>query len=145
MERSVSRIVTVLATTALVVASSVGLAAAEIRIGVLMPLTGKGAAYGQHQQPAIKMFLEDLEKTGKGQAIKLIPYDTRNGELLAEYCIRFADDGDRLPPADDVLSRWRTLRSREREQPTSTAAPTTWRAIPRLRVDPPGEPDRGDL
>ncbi len=45
----------------------------------------------------------------------LIAYDTASGELLSEFCIRFADDGERLPPADDVLARWMTLRSRERE------------------------------
>jgi hypothetical protein len=45
----------------------------------------------------------------------LIAYDTATGELLSEFCIRFADDGERLPPADDVLARWMTLRSHERE------------------------------
>ena len=70
---------------ALLLAGTAGLAAAELRVGVLMPLTGKGAAYGQHQQPAIKMFLEDVEKAAKGVPFKLVTYDTRgeNSEALA--------------------------------------------------------------
>ncbi|HWP76900.1 MAG TPA: hypothetical protein VNU03_20435, partial [Methylomirabilota bacterium] len=31
-------------------------AVAQVKIGVLMPLSGKGASYGAHQQVAIKMF-----------------------------------------------------------------------------------------
>ena len=77
MERSLSRLLAFLVVAALVVTGTADLAAAEVRIGVLMPLTGKGAAYGQHQQPAIKMFMEDLEKAGKAASLKLIPYDTR--------------------------------------------------------------------
>jgi len=45
----------------------------------------------------------------------LIAYDPATGELLSEFCIRFADGGDRLPPADDILARWMTLCSREQE------------------------------
>ena len=44
----------------------------------------------------------------------LIAYDTETGELLAEYCVGFIDeDGERLPPADDVLAKWMTLRGVE--------------------------------
>jgi branched-chain amino acid transport system substrate-binding protein len=46
-------------------------AAAQPKIGVLMPLSGKGASYGAHQQVAIKMFQD------KGEALKLVIYDTR--------------------------------------------------------------------
>lgn len=46
-------------------------AAAQPKIGVLMPLSGKGASYGAHQQVAIKMFQE------KGDALRLVIYDTR--------------------------------------------------------------------
>ena len=28
----------------------------------------------------------------------LVAYDTATGELLAEYCVGFHDDGERLPP-----------------------------------------------
>lgn len=53
-------------------------AAAEVKIGVLLPLSGKGSAYGQHQEIAMKMALEELEKTGiKGEPVKLVVYDTR--------------------------------------------------------------------
>ncbi|MFL5871309.1 MAG: hypothetical protein ACJ75R_09520 [Solirubrobacterales bacterium] len=45
----------------------------------------------------------------------LVAYDTETKELLSEYCIAFADDGERLPPADDVLAKWMTLRGSERE------------------------------
>ena len=43
----------------------------------------------------------------------LVAYDTQTGELLAEYCVGFHDDGERLPPADDVLAKWMTLRGIE--------------------------------
>ena len=46
-------------------------AAAQPKIGVLMPLSGKGASYGAHQQVAIKMFQD------RGEALKLVIYDTR--------------------------------------------------------------------
>ena len=38
-------------------------ASADVKIGILMPLSGKGASYGQHQETAMKMALEELEKT----------------------------------------------------------------------------------
>lgn len=53
-------------------------AVADIKIGVLMPLSGKGASYGKHQEIAMKMAMEELEKTGiKGEKLQVIPYDTR--------------------------------------------------------------------
>jgi hypothetical protein len=45
----------------------------------------------------------------------LVAYDTETGEVLCEYCVAFADDGRRLPPADDVLAKWMTLSGGERE------------------------------
>lgn len=50
----------------------------------------------------------------------LIAYDSETGGLLCEYCVGFPDRsdaalGERLPPADDVLAKWISLRSRERE------------------------------
>jgi hypothetical protein len=45
----------------------------------------------------------------------LVAYDTETGELLAEYCVGFHDEGERLPPADDVLAKWMTLRGIEYE------------------------------
>lgn len=48
----------------------------------------------------------------------LVGYDARSGELLSEYCVRFADGsdpeaGERLPDADDVLAKWLALRMDE--------------------------------
>jgi hypothetical protein len=45
----------------------------------------------------------------------LVAYDTDTGEPLCEYCVAFADDGERLPPADDVLAKWMALNGAERE------------------------------
>ena len=45
----------------------------------------------------------------------LIAYETETGALLSEYCVRFRDDGERLPDADDVLAKWMALKGRERE------------------------------
>lgn len=62
-----------------------GPAAADVKIGVLMPLSGKGASYGQHQDIAMKMALEALEKTGiKGEKVQTVVYDTRgeNAEAI---------------------------------------------------------------
>ena len=60
-------------------------AGADVKIGILMPLSGKGASYGQHQEIAMKMALEALEKTGiKGEKVEAIVYDTRgeNAEAI---------------------------------------------------------------
>jgi branched-chain amino acid transport system substrate-binding protein len=60
-------------------------ALADVRIGVLMPLSGKGASYGQHQEVAMKMALEELQKNGvKGEKVELVVYDTRgeNSEAI---------------------------------------------------------------
>jgi branched-chain amino acid transport system substrate-binding protein len=60
-------------------------ALADVKIGVLMPLSGKGASYGQHQDIAMKMALEELQKTSlKGEKIEAIVYDTRgeNAEAI---------------------------------------------------------------
>jgi branched-chain amino acid transport system substrate-binding protein len=68
---------------------------ADIKIGVLMPLSGKGASYGQHQETAMKMALEELEKTGvNGQKVQAIVYDTRgeNSEAINLTRRLIADD-----------------------------------------------------
>jgi hypothetical protein len=56
----------------------------------------------------------------------LVAYDTATGEPLCEYCVAFADGGERLPPADDVLAKWLALRGSER------------RLIARANHDPAG-------
>ena len=68
----------------------------------------------------------------------LVAYETATGRLLSEYCVRFRDDGERLPDADDVLAKWLALHGRERE------------LIATANVNPPGhqvDPDhaRRDL
>ena len=50
----------------------------------------------------------------------IVGYDTRSGELLSEYCVRFRDGsdpeaGERLPDADDVLAKWLALRMDEQQ------------------------------
>ena len=50
----------------------------------------------------------------------IVGYDSRSGELLSEYCLRFADRSDpeareRLPDADDVLAKWLALRTDEEQ------------------------------
>ncbi|HKH23615.1 MAG TPA: hypothetical protein VKA88_08330 [Solirubrobacterales bacterium] len=40
----------------------------------------------------------------------VVSYDSRSGELLSEYCVRFLDESERLPDADDVLAKWMALR-----------------------------------
>jgi branched-chain amino acid transport system substrate-binding protein len=72
---------------AMVVSASLfaGQALADVKIGVLMPLSGKGASYGQHQDIAMKMALEELQKTGiKGEKVETVVYDTRgeNAEAI---------------------------------------------------------------
>jgi len=80
--RTASVLVTVVVALALLPA----LAAAEIRIGVLLPLSGKASSYGLTQEVGMKMALEELEKTGiKGEPVKLVVYDTRgdNNEAIS--------------------------------------------------------------
>jgi branched-chain amino acid transport system substrate-binding protein len=62
-----------------------GSAFADIKIGVLMPLSGKGASYGQHQEIALKMALEDLAKAGgiKGEKVQVLAFDTRGDNTEA--------------------------------------------------------------
>jgi branched-chain amino acid transport system substrate-binding protein len=61
-------------------------ALADVKIGILMPLSGKGASYGEHQQVALKMAQQELEKSGiKGEKVQFIVYDTRgeNAEAIS--------------------------------------------------------------
>ena len=57
---------------------SVQAASADVRVGILVPLTGAGSRYGQEQRVAVDMFLEKYSDLG-GAAGKLVPiiYDTR--------------------------------------------------------------------
>ena len=86
-----------LAALALAALAEPGPAAAEVKIGVLMPLSGKGASYGAHQQVAVKMFQEMQEKMGpKGETLKLVVYDTRGENTDAINLARKLIGSDRV-------------------------------------------------
>jgi branched-chain amino acid transport system substrate-binding protein len=83
--RTTLRCAAFLGSIGLALSLAAGPAWADVKIGVLMPLSGKGASYGQHQDVAMKMALEQLEKTGiKGEKVELVVYDTRgeNSEAI---------------------------------------------------------------
>jgi branched-chain amino acid transport system substrate-binding protein len=52
-------------------------ARADVTLGVLIPSSGKGAAYGISQQNAIDMFMEKYSDLGAAGKLKLDIYDTR--------------------------------------------------------------------
>ena len=59
-------------------------AGAEIRIGVLLPLSGKASQYGITQEVGMRMAEAELEKLKiKGEPVKLIVYDTRGDNAEA--------------------------------------------------------------
>ena len=72
---------------------------ADIKIGVLMPLSGKGSSYGQHQQVALDMAKEELAKAGiKGEKVTFVTYDTRGENVESINLTR------RLVHTDKVLA-----------------------------------------
>jgi branched-chain amino acid transport system substrate-binding protein len=77
-----------------------GSAMADIKIGVLMPLSGKGASYGLQQQVALQMATDELAKSGgiKGEKLQLVIYDTRGENTEAISLTR------RLISSDKVLA-----------------------------------------
>jgi branched-chain amino acid transport system substrate-binding protein len=92
--RSLSLVIPALLALLLGLASQ---AAADIKIGVLLPLSGKGSAYGMHQEIAMKMAIEELEKTGiKGEPVKIIAYDTRGDNTEAINLTRKLIHTDRV-------------------------------------------------
>jgi branched-chain amino acid transport system substrate-binding protein len=70
---------------------------ADVRIGILTPLTGAGSRYGQEQRVAIDMFLEKYGDLG-GAAGKLVPmiYDTRWSGTEAISLARKLIDSDKV-------------------------------------------------
>ena len=70
---------------------------ADVRIGILMPLTGAGSRYGQEQRVAVDMFLEKYSDLG-GAAGKLVPmiYDTRWSGTEAISVTRKLIDSDNV-------------------------------------------------
>jgi len=72
-------------------------AKADVTIGVLMPLSGKGASYGQQQQNAIKTFMEKYaDLGGKAGKIKLVIYDTRGDNTEAINLTRKLIESDQV-------------------------------------------------
>src|ERR1700677_1311174 len=70
---------------------------ADVRIGVLLPLTGAGSRYGQEQRVAVDMFLEKYSDLGS-TAGKLVPiiYDTRWSGTEAISVTRKLIESDRV-------------------------------------------------
>jgi branched-chain amino acid transport system substrate-binding protein len=59
-------------------------AVAEIKIGVLLPTSGKASQYGITQEVGMRMAEAELEKLKiKGEAVKLVVYDTRGDNAEA--------------------------------------------------------------
>ncbi|MDB5999842.1 MAG: Amino acid/amide transporter substrate-binding protein family [Rhizobacter sp.] len=76
-----------------------GSAMADVKIGVLLPMSGKGASYGLQQQVALKMATDELAKNGvKGEKLQLVIYDTRGENTEAINLTR------RLVSTDKVLA-----------------------------------------
>jgi branched-chain amino acid transport system substrate-binding protein len=76
----------VLAATLSLAAGALSPARAEIKIGVLLPLSGKASQYGITQEVGLRMAEAELEKLKiKGEAVKLVVYDTRgdNAEAIS--------------------------------------------------------------
>lgn len=69
---------------------------ADVTIGVLSPLSGKGAAYGQQQQHAIEMFTERYSDLGKAGKLKLVIYDLRGDNTDAINLTRKLIDSDQV-------------------------------------------------
>jgi branched-chain amino acid transport system substrate-binding protein len=76
---------------------SVHAAAADVRVGILLPLSGAGSRYGQEQRVAAEMFLEKYSDLG-GAAGKLVPiiYDTRWSGTEAISLTRKLIDSDQV-------------------------------------------------
>jgi hypothetical protein len=44
----------------------------------------------------------------------IVVFDAPTGEPLGEWCVRFRDEDEALPAADDVLAKWLALQGDER-------------------------------
>jgi branched-chain amino acid transport system substrate-binding protein len=74
-------------------------ARADVSIGILMPLTGFGATYGQQQQAALDLFMQKYSDLGKSGKLKLVTYDTRGDNTEAINLTRkliYADQVDAI-------------------------------------------------
>lgn len=91
-------------------------AKADVAVGVLIPLSGKGASYGQQQQNAINMFMEKYAGIGGAAGkMKLVIYDTRGDNAEAISLTRKLIDADKWSRSSALNSarrrKWR-FRSR---------------------------------
>jgi branched-chain amino acid transport system substrate-binding protein len=76
---------------------SVGLARADVAIGILTPLSGKGASYGQQQKNAITLFMEKYgDLGGAAGKLALTIYDTRGDNAEAINLTRKLIDSDQV-------------------------------------------------
>jgi branched-chain amino acid transport system substrate-binding protein len=70
---------------------------ADVAIGVLIPSSGKGAAYGQQQQNAINMFMEKFsDVSDRAGKLKLVIYDTRGENTDAINLSRKLIESDKV-------------------------------------------------
>ncbi len=72
-------------------------AQAELKIGALVPATGKGASYGQEQKLAIQIAEQEIDAAGgvKGTPLHVITFDTQgeNAQAIAGARKLIAGDG----------------------------------------------------
>ena len=87
-------------TAALAALALCGWAAAargEVKVGALVPATGKGAAYGQEQKLAIQIAVEEINAAGgvKGSPLNVLVFDTQgdNAQAIAGTRRLIAGDG----------------------------------------------------
>jgi branched-chain amino acid transport system substrate-binding protein len=71
-------------------------ASADVRIGILMPLTGAGAKWGQEQKVAVDMFLEKYADLGAAGKLAPVVYDTRWSGTEAISVTRKLIDSDQV-------------------------------------------------
>jgi branched-chain amino acid transport system substrate-binding protein len=71
-------------------------ASADVRVGILMPLTGAGSRYGQEQRVAVEMFLEKYTDLGAQGKIVPMSYDTRFNGAEAINLTRKLIDSDQV-------------------------------------------------
>ncbi|CAN5456127.1 hypothetical protein BH10ACT11_BH10ACT11_20000 [soil metagenome] len=79
-----------------------------------------GEVAGEQELDAYDAFgFISFQPQGRGYGYLLYPhrpivvFDSATEEPLGEWCVRFRDEGEPLPPADDVLAKWLSLSANE--------------------------------
>lgn len=104
MTRQMTRIglaaVVALALLATLYPASAELSGRAVKIGVMYPLTGKGATWGEHAQIGIRLAVEEINAAGGvgGVPIKLVEYDVEAKESTGIQTI------NKLAQRDEVLA-----------------------------------------